>query len=32
LTFFNGAVAAGIARQIDTPGRWKFTARMGQGF
>jgi hypothetical protein len=32
LTFFNGAVAAGIARQIDTRGQWKFTARMGQGF
>jgi hypothetical protein len=32
LTFFNGAVAAGIARQIDTHGPWKLTARMGQGF
>ena len=32
ITFFNGAVAAGITRQIDTRGPWKFTARMGQGF
>lgn len=32
VTFFNGAVAAGITRQIDRPGPWKFTARMGQGF
>ncbi len=32
VTFFNGALAAGITRAIDTRGRWKFTARMGQGF
>ena len=32
LTFFNGALAAGITRPIDRSGPWKFTARMGQGF
>lgn len=32
VTFFNGALAAGVTRPIDTHGRWKFTARMGQGF
>jgi hypothetical protein len=32
VTFFNGALAAGITRPIDTKGPWKFTARMGQGF
>jgi len=32
LTFFNGALAAGVTRQIDRRGPWKFTARMGQGF
>lgn len=32
LTFFNGALAAGVARQIDRRGNWKFTGRMGQGF
>ena len=32
LTFFNGALAAGVTRVIDRPGPWKFTARMGQGF
>jgi len=32
LTFFNGAVAVGVTRPIDTHGPWKFTARMGQGF
>jgi hypothetical protein len=32
LTFFNGALAAGITRPIDTHGAWKLTARMGQGF
>jgi hypothetical protein len=32
VTFFNGALAAGITRQIDRRGPWKFTARMGQGF
>lgn len=31
-TLFNGALAAGITRVIDTNGAWKFTARMGQGF
>jgi hypothetical protein len=32
VTFFNGAVAVGITRQVDRRGPWKFTARMGQGF
>jgi hypothetical protein len=32
LTFFNGALVAGVTRPIDTHGPWKFTARMGQGF
>jgi hypothetical protein len=32
LTFFNGALSAGVTRVIDTHGPWKFTARMGQGF
>jgi hypothetical protein len=32
VTFFNGALAAGVARQVDRRGRWKFTARIGQGF
>ena len=32
LTFFNGALAVGVTRQIDKHGPWKFTARMGQGF
>ncbi|HMI55364.1 MAG TPA: hypothetical protein VK494_04190, partial [Gemmatimonadaceae bacterium] len=32
LTFFNGALAAGVTRVIDRHGPWKFTARMGQGF
>jgi hypothetical protein len=32
LTFFNGALSAGVTRVIDTHGSWKFTARMGQGF
>jgi hypothetical protein len=32
VTFFNGALAAGVARPIDRQGPWKFTARMGQGF
>ena len=32
ITFFNGALAAGVTRPIDTRGPWKFTARMGQGF
>jgi len=32
LTFFDGALVAGVTRPIDTRGRWKFTARMGQGF
>jgi hypothetical protein len=32
LTFFNGALAAGVTRTVDTRGPWKFTARIGQGF
>jgi len=32
VTFFNGALAAGVTRPIDRQGPWKFTARMGQGF
>ena len=32
LTFFNGALSAGVTRTIDRHGPWKFTARMGQGF
>jgi hypothetical protein len=32
VTFFDGALAFGAARPIDTRGRWKFTGRMGQGF
>lgn len=32
LTFFNGALAVGVARPIDQPGRWQFTWRIGQGF
>lgn len=32
LTFFSGAVAVGVTRQIDRSGPWKITARMGQGF
>jgi hypothetical protein len=32
VTFFNGALALGVTRQIDTRGPWKFTWRMGQGF
>jgi hypothetical protein len=31
-TLFNGALAAGVTRPIDTHGAWQFTARMGQGF
>ncbi|MGH7603600.1 MAG: hypothetical protein ACRENK_06325 [Gemmatimonadaceae bacterium] len=31
-TLFNGALAAGVTRVIDTRGDWKFTARIGQGF
>jgi hypothetical protein len=31
-TLFNGALAAGVTRVIDTHGAWKFTARIGQGF
>lgn len=31
-TLFNGAAAAGVTRVIDTRGKWKFTARIGQGF
>ena len=32
VTFFNGALALGVTRQIDKRGPWKFTWRMGQGF
>jgi hypothetical protein len=32
VTFFNGALAAGVTRPVDTRGPWKFTARIGQGF
>lgn len=32
VTFFNGALALGVTRQIDTRGPWNFTWRMGQGF
>ncbi|HYN82347.1 MAG TPA: hypothetical protein VES88_12655 [Gemmatimonadaceae bacterium] len=32
LTFFSGALAAGVARPIDHAGPWKFTGRIGQGF
>lgn len=32
LTLFSGAVSLGVARPIDQPGAWKFTARIGQGF
>ena len=32
VTFFNGALAVGVARPIDTRGTWKFTGRLGQGF
>jgi hypothetical protein len=31
-TLFSGAVAFGVTRPIDHPGKWKFTARIGQGF
>jgi hypothetical protein len=31
-TFFSGALALGVTRPIDQPGKWKFTARIGQGF
>ena len=32
MTFFSGAVAVGATRPVDQAGRWKFTARIGQGF
>ena len=32
VTFFNGALAFGVTRPIDTSGPWKFTGRIGQGF
>ncbi|MBA3466115.1 MAG: hypothetical protein H0T21_01810 [Gemmatimonadaceae bacterium] len=32
VTFFNGALAFGVTRPIDTRGPWKFTGRIGQGF
>jgi hypothetical protein len=31
-TFFSGALAFGVTRPIDRPGKWKFTGRIGQGF
>ncbi|HUQ99999.1 MAG TPA: hypothetical protein VM166_11135 [Gemmatimonadaceae bacterium] len=31
-TLFDGALAFGVTRAIDTKGTWKFTGRMGQGF
>jgi hypothetical protein len=31
-TLFDGALAFGVTRAIDTKGAWKFTGRMGQGF
>ena len=32
MTFFSGALAFGVTRPIDQPGKWKFTGRIGQGF
>ncbi len=32
VTFFSGALAFGVTRPIDQPGKWKFTGRIGQGF
>ena len=32
VTFFNGAVALGVARPLDHAGPWRFTGRIGQGF
>ncbi len=32
VTFFSGAVAFGVTRPVDRPGKWRFTARIGQGF
>lgn len=32
VTFFSGALAVGVTRQIDQRGPWKFTGRIGQGF
>jgi len=32
VTFFSGALALGVARQIDQHGPWRFTGRIGQGF
>jgi hypothetical protein len=32
VTFFSGALALGVTRPIDRVGKWKFTARIGQGF
>lgn len=31
-TLFSGAVAFGVTRPIDHPGKWKFTWRISQGF
>lgn len=32
VTFFSGAVAVGVTRPLDEARKWKFTARIGQGF
>ncbi len=32
VTFFSGAVAFGVTRAVDHPDKWRFTARIGQGF
>jgi len=32
VTFFSGALAVGVTRQIDQSGPWRFTGRIGQGF
>ena len=32
VTFFSGALAVGVTRPLDEASKWKFTARIGQGF
>ena len=32
VTFFSGALALGVTRPVDQARKWKFTARIGQGF
>jgi hypothetical protein len=32
VTFFSGALAFGVTRPLDEASKWKFTARIGQGF